>query len=71
MFGKPYALRSGELGDSERDRDGGDPSAVRCDDGPKLEEAESDLAGRTPPIDCGRYLVSGARVVVFIAVSVG
>ena len=72
MFGKPYALRSGELGDSERDRDGGDLSAARVDGTPRLEEADSDLDGRTPPIDCGIYLESGARVwVVLIAESGG
>jgi hypothetical protein len=54
LLGKPYALRSGEeLGDSERERDGGDLSAPRMEGTPKLDEAEGDLAGRTAPMDCG------------------
>lgn len=72
LFGNPYALKSGELGDNERDKEGGDLSPARVEGTPRLEEAESDLDGRTPPIDCGMYLASGASVwAVFIAVSGG
>lgn len=70
LFGNPYALRSGELGDSERvDRAGGDLSEALVEGTPRLE-AEGDLEGLLVR-ECGRYLESGVRVCGFMADSGG
>lgn len=73
MLGKPYARRSGELGESERDRAGGERSEGTLDDRPRPteEEAECDLDGREA-YDWGSRLVSGAMVdAVVMAVNGG
>lgn len=63
LLGKPYARRSGELGESERESDGGDLSEGALDEipSPTDDDAECDLDGREPPYDCGSSPVSGAR----------
>jgi hypothetical protein len=64
LFGNPYARRSGELGESERDREGGDLSEGALDERPRPmeDEAECDLDGREPPKDWGRRFDSGAMI---------
>jgi hypothetical protein len=64
LFGNPYARRSGELGESDRESEGGDLSEGTLDERPRPteEEAECDLDGRDAPYDCGKRLVSCARL---------
>jgi hypothetical protein len=74
LFGKPYARRSGELGDRERERDGGDLSEGTLEERPRPieDEAECDLDGRDPQYGWDMNPVSGARVdAVVIAVKGG
>jgi hypothetical protein len=51
LFGKPYDRRSGDVGDNDLDREGGDLSEGAFDERPRPteDEAECDLDGRDPP----------------------
>lgn len=72
MLGNPYARRSGELGDNERERAGGDRSEGTFDERPRPteEEAECDLDGREAYVCGSRF--SGAMVdAVVMAVNGG
>jgi hypothetical protein len=64
LFGKPYARRSGELGEREREREGGDLSEGGFDDRPRPieDDAECDLEGLDPPKDWGNRPVSIAMI---------
>jgi hypothetical protein len=64
LFGKPYARRSGELGEREREREGGDRSEGGLDERPRPmeDDAECDLEGLDPPKDCDRRPVSIAMI---------
>jgi hypothetical protein len=64
LFGKPYARRSGEVGDNDLEREGGDLSEGAFDERPRPieDEAECDLDGRDPPKPWGRRFVSGDRI---------
>lgn len=64
LLGIPYARRSGDEGESDRDSEGGDLSAVMLDmmPSPADDEAECDLDGRVAPKGCESRSVSCASV---------
>jgi hypothetical protein len=64
LFGKPYARRSGELGESDRDSEGGDLSEGTLEESPKPTEddAEFDREGLDPPYEWSIKPVSDANI---------